>query len=86
MTVIPSYPHGYEDLYRRAPRDFMTAQIAELLTNYGPIAGIWLDGIAVPLSGDRTKFVPDGSLDDEDTDVLRAVGARLRPEGFPAGC
>lgn len=29
--------------------DFMTAQITELLTNYGPIAAIWLDGIAVPL-------------------------------------
>ena len=28
--------------------DFVTAQITELLTNYGPIAGIWLDGIAVP--------------------------------------
>ena len=25
--------------------DFMTAQITELLTNYGPIAAIWLDGI-----------------------------------------
>ncbi|MBL7134050.1 MAG: alpha-L-fucosidase [Phycisphaerae bacterium] len=25
--------------------DFMTAQIKELLTQYGPIAGIWLDGI-----------------------------------------
>jgi alpha-L-fucosidase len=36
--------------------DFMTAQVTELLTNYGPIAAIWLDGIAVPLSGDRTKF------------------------------
>ena len=36
--------------------DFMSAQITELLTNYGPIAGIWLDGIAVPLSGDFTKF------------------------------
>jgi alpha-L-fucosidase len=34
----------------------MTAQITELLTNYGPIAAIWLDGIAVPLSGDRSKF------------------------------
>ncbi len=30
--------------------DFMKAQITELLTNYGPIAGIWLDGIAVPLN------------------------------------
>jgi alpha-L-fucosidase len=29
---------------------FMKAQITELLTNYGPIAAIWLDGIAVPLS------------------------------------
>lgn len=36
--------------------DFMTAQITELLTNYGPIAAIWLDGIGVPLSGDRLKF------------------------------
>jgi alpha-L-fucosidase len=26
------------------------------LTNYGPIAAIWLDGIATPLSGDRSKF------------------------------
>ncbi|MDO8544543.1 MAG: alpha-L-fucosidase [Opitutaceae bacterium] len=30
--------------------EFMRAQISELLTNYGPIAAIWLDGIAVPLS------------------------------------
>jgi alpha-L-fucosidase len=30
--------------------DFMTAQITELLTQYGPIAAIWLDGIAVPAS------------------------------------
>ncbi len=30
--------------------DFMRAQITELLTNYGPIAAIWLDGIATPLS------------------------------------
>ncbi|MCF7855421.1 MAG: alpha-L-fucosidase [Candidatus Pacebacteria bacterium] len=29
--------------------DYMTAQITELLTHYGPIAAIWLDGIAVPL-------------------------------------
>ncbi len=36
--------------------DFMTAQVTELLTNYGPIAAIWLDGIGVPLTGDRTKF------------------------------
>jgi len=28
----------------------MTAQITELLTNYGPVAAIWLDGISVPLN------------------------------------
>ena len=34
--------------------------ITELCSNYGPIAGVWLDGIAVPLSGDKSKFkVPE---------------------------
>ena len=28
----------------------MKNQITELLTNYGPIAGIWLDGIGTPIS------------------------------------
>jgi len=51
----PSYAYGDEhDLQKYL--DFMTAQIKELLTQYGPIAAIWLDGIATPLSGDRTKF------------------------------
>jgi alpha-L-fucosidase len=36
--------------------DFMTAQIEELLTNYGPIAAIWLDGIATPRAGDVDAF------------------------------
>ena len=36
--------------------EFSAAQIRELLTQYGPVAGIWLDGIAVPRSGDLTKF------------------------------
>ncbi|TWU51850.1 alpha-L-fucosidase [Rubripirellula reticaptiva] len=30
--------------------EFMKNQVTELLTNYGPIGGIWLDGIGVPLS------------------------------------
>jgi alpha-L-fucosidase len=30
--------------------DFMKNQITELLTNYGPIASVWLDGIATPRS------------------------------------
>jgi alpha-L-fucosidase len=30
--------------------------ISELCSNYGPIAGVWLDGIAVPLHGDQSRF------------------------------
>jgi alpha-L-fucosidase len=49
----PSYATGKEhDLQKYV--DFMTAQITELLTNYGSIAAIWLDGIATPLA-DKTK-------------------------------
>jgi len=36
--------------------DYASGQIKELLTNYGPVAGIWLDGIAIPLSGNKSKF------------------------------
>jgi len=51
----PSYAYGQDhDLQKYL--DFMSAQITELLTNYGPVAAIWLDGIAVPRSGDLTKF------------------------------
>ena len=30
--------------------EFMKNQVTELLTNYGPVAGIWLDGLGVPRS------------------------------------
>ena len=50
-----SYAAG-EDHDLRIYLDFVTAQIAELLTNYGPIAAMWLDGIAVPKSGDWSVF------------------------------
>ncbi len=51
----PCYKTGSEhDLQKYM--NFMTAQITELLTNYGPIAGIWLDGIAVPQKGDAARF------------------------------
>jgi alpha-L-fucosidase len=51
----PSYAYGEEhDLQKYV--DFMSAQIRELLTNYGPIGGIWLDGIGVTRSGDYSKF------------------------------
>jgi len=45
----PSYKYGKEhDL--QIYLDFMKNQITELLTNYGPVAAIWLDGISVPKS------------------------------------
>ena len=49
----PTYAYGQEhDLQKYL--DFVTAQVTELLTHYGPIAAIWLDGIGVPLA-DKTK-------------------------------
>lgn len=51
----PTYVYGAaHDLQKYL--DFMTAQVTELLTRYGPIASIWLDGIATPLSGDADAF------------------------------
>jgi len=45
----PHYKYGEEhDLNKYV--EFVKNQITELLTNYGRIAGIWLDGIAVPNS------------------------------------
>jgi alpha-L-fucosidase len=44
-----SYKYG-EDHDLQIYVEFMKNQITELLTNYGPIGGIWLDGIAVPLN------------------------------------
>lgn len=49
----PSYATSKEHNLQRY-LDFMTAQVTELLTQYGPIAAIWLDGVMVPLS-DKTK-------------------------------
>lgn len=51
----PAYAAGPDhDLNRYL--DFVRAQVTELLTQYGPVASIWLDGIAVPLSGDAGAF------------------------------
>jgi alpha-L-fucosidase len=51
----PSYAYGDKyDLQKYV--DYVSAQITELLTRYGPVAGIWLDGAAVPASGDASKF------------------------------
>ncbi len=51
----PTYAYGAEyDL--RHYVNYVSAQITELLTRYGPVAGIWLDGVAVPLSGPKEQF------------------------------
>ena len=48
-TPEPAYATGAaHDLQKYVA--FVKAQVTELLTNYGPIAAIWLDGIATPLS------------------------------------
>ena len=44
-----SYAYG-EDQNLQLYVEFMKNQITELLTNYGPIGAIWLDGIATPNS------------------------------------
>lgn len=52
--------------------DFMMAQVEELLTQYGPIAGIWLDGIAVPLHPkDEQGQVREGFDPRQDGDTFR---------------
>ena len=51
----PTYARGEAhdlNIYLR----FVTAQITELLTNYGPIAAIWLDGVRTPQAGDVSAF------------------------------
>jgi len=36
--------------------NYVTGHIIELCTNYGPLAGVWLDGAGVPASGDKSLF------------------------------
>ncbi|MCD6333276.1 MAG: alpha-L-fucosidase [Bacteroidales bacterium] len=51
----PYYHYGDKhDLNRYI--DFMHAQLTELLTQYGPVASIWLDGYGTPVSGQIEKF------------------------------
>jgi len=51
----PRYHYGKEhDINRYV--DYMHAHLTELLTNYGPIASIWLDGYGVPMGGPIEKF------------------------------
>ncbi len=47
--------------------------VSELCSKYGPLAGVWLDGIAIPLSGDKARFrVPE----------LYARIRQLQPQGL----
>ncbi len=51
----PYYNYGEaHDLNRYI--DFMHEQLTELLTNYGPVASIWLDGYSTPMNGPTEKF------------------------------
>ncbi|MBV6644504.1 MAG: alpha-L-fucosidase [Cyclobacteriaceae bacterium] len=51
----PHYKYGQEhDINEYV--DYMHAQLTELLTQYGPIASIWLDGYGVPMKGPTEKF------------------------------
>lgn len=47
--LLESYKYG-EDHDLHIYLEFMKNQITELLTNYGPIGAIWLDGIGAPRS------------------------------------
>lgn len=51
----PFYAYGNEYRFMNY-LDYVTGHITELLTNYGLVAGVWLDGAAVPHSGDKSKF------------------------------
>lgn len=64
--TAPSYGSGaaYDDVF--------VAQLTELLTGYGPIACVWLDGAC----GER----PDGRVQSYDWDRYTAVVRRLQPD------
>ncbi len=54
----PYYKYGEEhDL--NVYLEYMHGQLRELLTQYGPIANIWLDGHGTPMSGDIDAFKID---------------------------
>jgi len=54
-TLEPYYKYGEEhdlNIYI----EYMHEQLTELLTQYGPIASIWLDGYGVPVNGPTEEF------------------------------
>ena len=47
----PQEEHDFDRYVLYADR-----QIAELCTRYGQLAGVWLDGVGIPASGDKTLY------------------------------
>ncbi len=67
----PAYATG-DDHDLQQYLDYLTEQTRELLTGYGPIMAIWLDGIAVPLKPLGPDGEPDAAFDPRtDGDVFQ---------------
>jgi alpha-L-fucosidase len=60
--------------------DFMKTQLTELLTNYGPVAGIWFDGHWDQLAWDGKRF--GNSQVDWHYDELYALIHELQPQAL----
>ncbi len=76
------HPHGPESLFPAAEVDYqkyvdyMSAQVTELLTHYGPIAAIWLDGIGGAWNTQKEAGGRDVLKAQELYDLIR----RLQPQ------
>lgn len=52
----PEETYAYADYDLNNYVEYVKKQVKELLTQYGSVAGIWLDGAAVPTNGDTSRF------------------------------
>jgi alpha-L-fucosidase len=65
--ATPERQTAYNDVYRR--------QLTELLTRYGPIVELWLDGSSVVPTGDLvTRYAPDAMVFQGPQATIRWVG------------
>jgi alpha-L-fucosidase len=65
--ATPAAQAAYDDLYRR--------QLTELLTRYGPITELWLDGSSVVPTGDLVaRYAPDAMVFQGPQATIRWVG------------
>ena len=88
------YYHAFDPAYAVGPEydmekyvQHMEEQVTELLSNYGPIASIWLDGIMVPLQPRAGKYgqIVEGFQPARDGDAFRCQDLydlvhRLQPQ------